>query len=332
MIPEVSVVLPFFNAEQTLARAVSSILDQSFPDFELILVDNNSTDSSSEIAGLFAVKDDRIKMIREENQGVVFAMNKGMELARGQFIARMDADDVSHPKRLKKQFQFLIDNPEIGLVGCNVRHVSDLPSEGMSRFVDWVNSFHLPKEIWQNRFVEIPLIQPSVMFRSHLWQVHGNYKEGDFPEDYELFLRWLDAGVRFAKLNETLLDWHDSEKRLTRTDSRYNSGAFYKTKAFYFAKWFSKSIENKELWIWGAGRKSRQRAKLLEQEGVQISGYFDFKDKTIAGKECKSYKDIRGPGKTFILSMVGNYGAREQIISFLNVKGYQIGEDYLVMS
>ena len=332
MIPEVSVVLPFYNAELTLGRAVSSILDQTFSDFELILVDNNSTDGSSRIAELFAAKDDRIKMIREEEQGVVFAMNKGMELARGRFIARMDADDVSHPKRLRKQLQFLIDNPEIGLVGCNVRHVSDLPSEGMSRFVDWVNSFHSPKEIWQNRFVEIPMIQPSVMFRTHLWQVHGKYKEGDFPEDYELFLRWLDAGVRFKKLKETLLDWHDSEGRLTRTDSRYSSEAFYKTKAFYFIKWFSKRIENKELWIWGAGRKSRQRARLLEEEGLTIQGYFDFKNKTVAEKECKSYEDIPTPGQTFILSMVGNYGARERITDFLDKKGYQLGEDYLVMS
>ncbi len=332
MIPEVSIVLPFYNAESTLERAIVSIIDQSFSDFELLLIDNNSTDLGSEIAKSFAIKDKRIKLFREEQQGVVFAMNKGMELAQGRFIARMDADDVSYPKRLEKQLKFLVDNPEIGLVGCNVRHVSDLPSKGMSRFVDWVNSFHSPKEIWQNRFVEIPLIQPSVIFRSHLWEVHGNYQEGDFPEDYELFLRWLDAGVRFKKIKETLLEWHDSSGRLTRNDSRYSSEAFYKTKTFYFVKWFSRTITDKPLWIWGAGRKARQRTRLLEEEGLTIAGYFDLKAQRISNKQCKSYEDMPNPGEIFILSMVGNHGAREKISDFLNRKGYMQGTDYLLMS
>ncbi len=332
MIPELSVVLPFYNAENTLERAITSIIDQSFTDFELLLIDNNSTDLSAKIAKYFSIQDDRIHLFREERQGVVFAMNRGMELARGRFIARMDADDLSLSSRFEKQVQFLIDNPEIGLVGCEVRHVSDLPSKGMSRFVDWVNSFHSPNEIWQNRFVEIPLIQPSVMFRAHLWQVHGNYREGDFPEDYELFLRWLDAGVRFKKIKECLLEWHDSEGRLTRTDSRYSSEAFYKTKANYFTNWYQQSNGDKPLWIWGAGRKSRQRAQLLEEEGLTITGYFDLKAKTIVGKDCKSYQDIPESGEIFILSMVGNHGAREQIANFLQHKEYISGTDYLLMS
>ena len=332
MIPEVSVILPFYNAEKTLTRAISSILDQTFPDFELILVDNNSADSGVEIARSFATKDNRIKLTKEQEQGVVFAMNKGMELARGKYLARMDADDVSLPKRLEKQVDFLAGNPEIGLVGSCVRHMSDLPSEGMGRFVDWVNSFHSSLEIWQNRFVEIPLVQPSVMFRSHLWKVHGNYREGDFPEDYELFLRWLDAGVQMQKLDETLLEWHDSTTRLTRTDTRYSSEAFYKTKAHYFAKWYQRSGLKKELWIWGAGRKTRQRAQLLTEAGLKIAGYFDLQSKPDSDIVCKSYEEIPFPGDTFILSMVGNHGAREKISTFLGIKKYQAGIDFLLMS
>ncbi len=328
----ISVVLPFFQANQTLERAAQSILQQTFTDFELLLVDNNSTDGSAEIARKLAQSDSRVKLLHEPQQGVVFAMNRGMADATGSTLARMDADDVSLPERLEKQYRFLLDHPEIGLVGCNVRHVSSIPSEGLQRFVDWVNGFHSEEEIWLNRFVEIPLIQPGVLFRAELVKQHGAYRHGDFPEDYELFLRWLAGGVRFAQLHEVLHEWHDSEIRLTRTDERYSTEAFYKTKAHYFAQWFQKNQAGKELWIWGAGRKARQRVRFLEEEGLEVSGYYDLKAHKTTEKRSLAFHDVPQPGTQFILSMVGRYGAREKISSFLESRQYRAGVDYLMMA
>lgn len=328
----VSVVLPFYQAESTLERAIESILNQTFQDFELILVDNHSTDKSLKIAQKLAEKDNRIRLLREEKQGVVFAMNKGMKAAKGTFIARMDADDFSYPQRLGKQYHFLSEHPEIGVVGSNVRHVSSFPSKGLNRFVKWVNSFHSTEEIRKNRFIEIPMVQPSVMFRAELISHYGEYRQGDFPEDYELFLRWLDAGVKFYQLPETLLDWYDSASRLTRTDDRYSSEAFYKTKAFYFAKWFQRSQFEKSLWIWGAGRKSRQRTRFIENEGLRIAGFYDLHANKTSKKNCLSFQEIPSPGVQFIVSMVGNYGAREKIRSFLENKGYIKEKDFLLMA
>jgi glycosyltransferase involved in cell wall biosynthesis len=259
-------------------------------------------------------------------------MNRGVQNARGEMIARMDADDVSLPGRLEKQYRFLQTHPQIGLVGCNVRHVSSLPSAGLQRFVDWVNTFHSEEEIWLNRFVEIPLIQPSVLFRAGLVEQHGAYRHGDFPEDYELFLRWLAGGVRFAQLPEVLHEWHDSETRLTRTDERYSTEAFYKTKAHYFARWFQQTQPGKELWVWGAGRKARQRVRFLEAEGLQIAGYYDLKAHKTTERPSLAFHDIPQPGAQFVLSMVGRYGAREKISSFLKSKQYQAGVDYLMMA
>ncbi|MGQ7869769.1 glycosyltransferase family 2 protein [Sunxiuqinia sp. sy24] len=328
----VSVVLPFYQAENTLERAVKSILSQTFTDFELLLVDNNSMDRSVEIARQMALTDSRIKVFHEKEQGVVFAMNRGMQEARGKFIARMDADDVSLPERLEKQFRFLQQHPQFGLVGSRVKHVSPLPSKGLERFVKWVNSFHTSDEIFQNRLVEIPIIQPTVMFRAELVGQYGAYREGDFPEDYELFLRWLDAGVLFYQLPELLHEWHDSETRLTRTDERYSPHAFYKTKAYYFARWFLRTHPQLEIWVWGAGRKSRQRARLLEEQGVTIRGYYDLNANKTAERLCRSYVDIPEPGRQFILSMVGNHGARDQIESYLKNRHYQPGTDFLLMA
>lgn len=101
--PEISVILPFYNAEKTLETAVESILNQSFSNFELLLIDNCSTDKSFSIAQKLAKKDPRIWLLTEENPGVAHAMNCGLKNAHGKFIARMDADDISLPARLEKQ-------------------------------------------------------------------------------------------------------------------------------------------------------------------------------------------------------------------------------------
>jgi glycosyltransferase involved in cell wall biosynthesis len=331
--PKVSVILPFFNAEKTLSAAIESVLNQLFYDFELLLVDNNSTDNSSSIAENFAENDLRVQLLCEAKQGVANAMNCGLKNAKGEFVARMDADDVSMPDRLGKQLQFLNANPEIDFVGCNVKYVPhNKNTAGFKRFVNWVNSFYLPTEIELNRFVEIPIINPTVFFRRVLFEKYGGNLNGDFPEDYEMQLRFLNAGVKMAKLPEPLLEWHDSSSRLTRTDKRYSTEAFFRTKAKYFKRWAEKQNPfHPEIWVWGAGRKTRQRAGLLEYEGIKIESYIDIqKDKTTQ-KTTVYYKDIPEPGTIFIVSLVTNYGAREQIKEFLLSKNYVEGVDFILM-
>ncbi len=239
---EVSVILPFFNAEKTLQAAADSILNQSFTNFELLLVNNNSTDKSLLVAKQLVAKDLRVRLINEPKQGVANAMNCGLANARGDFVARMDADDISLPMRLEKQLQYLQNNRETGVVGCHVKYVAhNKNTKGFERFVARVNSLHTPEAISLNRFVEIPLINPTIFFRKELFIKYGGNADGDFPEDYEMQLRFLDAGVKMAKLPEPLLEWHDSETRLTRTDERYSTVAFFKIKAKYFYKWAAKN-------------------------------------------------------------------------------------------
>ena len=275
--PTVSVILPFFNAEKTLSRAVESILNQTFSDFELLLVANNSNDTSTEIALKLAKTDSRIFLLSEKIQGVAHAMNCGLKHARGRYIARMDADDFSLPHRLEKQLEFLKANPEIGVVGTAVHYIShSKKTKGFRRFVDWSNSFYSSRDIELNRFVELPIVNPTLCFRKEVYEKYGGCVQGNFPEDYEMQLRYLQAGVKMAKLPESLLEWHDSETRLTRTDVRYSTDAFFKIKAFYFAKWSEQNNAfHPNVHIWGAGRKTRQRAKLLKTEGLKIEGFID---------------------------------------------------------
>lgn len=328
--PKISVILPFYNAEQTLARAVKSILNQSFEEFELLLVDNNSTDSSRQIAEKACSDDTRIQLLEENKIGVAHAMNTGLAYAKGSFLARMDADDEAQPGRLAHQLAFLDRNPGIDAVGSEVRYVQQNPNtEGFERFVDWANSFHTPEEINLNRFVEIPIVNPTLFFRRELYDNLGGCLDGDFPEDYEMQLRYLQSGAQMARLDKVLLDWYDYSTRLTRTDRRYSSEAFFRIKAKYFLKWSEENNpHHPRIWIWGAGRKTRQRSEWLKKEGLQVMGRIDVVQ---TKPDAIYYEDVPDPGSMFIVSMVTNPGAGLQIREFLKTRMYLEGKDFILM-
>jgi len=333
MLPEVSVILPFYNAESTLPAAIESILLQTFQHFELLLIDNNSSDNSSVIAQSYAEKDSRLRLFHEKKPGVANAMNCGLKNSRGQFIARMDADDISLPQRLEKQVKYLKSHTEIGLVGSEVKYVAhEKNTAGFKRFVNRVNSFHTPDEIDRSRFVEIPVVNPTILFRKEIYEKWGGCLQGDFPEDYEMQLRYLEAGVKMAKLPEPLLEWHDYSTRLTRTDERYSTEAFFKTKATYFKKWSEKYNRfHPEIWVWGAGRKTRQRARLLEKEGLKICGFIDIVKNKTTEKKTLHFTEIPDPGQLFIVPMVTKPGVGKQIKDYLLKIGYTEGKDFLMM-
>lgn len=326
--PKVSVILPFFNAEQTLGNAIQSIINQSFTNWELILIDNNSSDRSSQIARSFCEKDTRIKCVHEPRQGVVFAANKGGENAQGTYLARMDADDISYPNRLRSQVAFLDEKEEIGLVSGQVAYVGNTDNGGFIRYVDWLNTVKSSEQIRLNQFAEYPLANPSVMFRSELLKTYGVFKEGKFPEDYEFFLRMQSGGVRMEKIHQTIIAWHDSSTRLTRTDPRYSQEAFFKLKAKYLGMWLQRNNKtHPKVYIWGAGRLAKKRSSYLIEQGIDISGYIDIVRK---GKDVIYYKDLDAFSSGFILSYVTSWDARLQVREYLDMKGFQEGINYLI--
>jgi glycosyltransferase involved in cell wall biosynthesis len=332
--PIVSVILPFFNAEETLSRAIESIKSQSLIDFECILINNNSTDKSVEIAQNWTEKDKRFILIHEKKQGVMFASNAGSEKARGKYIARMDADDYSCSDRLKLQADFLDNNPEFGAVSGKVEYISHSENtKGFARYVEWVNSVQTYKEILDSRFIELPIVNPSAMWRKETAEKYGMYTHGDFPEDYEMWLRWLQEGVKISKLNEFVLKWYDSDTRLTRTKSMYSDAAFYRIKTKYLATWLEKNNPfHPKIAVWGASRISRRRARLLKQYNIEINCYIDTKRDRQLEQKVVFYTDVPKAGELFILCYIKQTHARDEIQEFLHSKGYVEGKNYLLIS
>lgn len=335
VMPPVSIVLPVRNGAHTLSRALASLQAQTWRDWELIALDDGSDDGTADILAAAARGDSRVRAVRSPRPGLVPALNAGLGLARGEFLARMDADDESHPERLAAQFAMLQREPTLGVAGCLVAYGGDRAAGGgYALHVDWLNSLVTPEQIALNRFIESPHAHPSVMVRRAVVAEHGGYREGDFPEDYELWLRWLDAGVRMAKVPRPLLTWHDSPARMSRRDARYAPEAFYRVKAPWIARELERIGGGRAVWIWGAGRPTRKRAAELEKHGRRIAGFIDIDPKKtgrrVGGVPVIRPADLPPPGRIFVLGYVATRGARDLIRAALTGRNYDEGRDFLM--
>jgi glycosyltransferase involved in cell wall biosynthesis len=328
--------MPAFNAQSTVSQALESLSRQDMADFEIVAVDDGSTDSTAEALEMYSWIEPRLRVVRQEHAGIVSALNTGIQAARGGFIARMDADDTSMPARLSLQSRLLLETPEVGLVSCLAEFGGDRQANaGYAAFVDWANSVVADRDIALSRFIESPLPHPSVMFRKELVELHGGYRQGAFPEDYELWLRWFEAGVEMRKIPKELIIWNDPPGRLSRVDKRYSNDAFYRIKAAYLARWLERfNPFHPEVVLIGSGRTTRKRAELLEEKGIEIKAFVDVDPrkigKEIGGRPVWSRAQMPDPGECFALSYVASRGAREDIAAFLEARGYVRGLDYLL--
>jgi glycosyltransferase involved in cell wall biosynthesis len=279
-----------------------------------------------------------LRVLIREHRGIVSALNAGIEAATGTYVARMDADDISLPGRIDTQRQYLDMHSEIGVVGGRVRFGGETESAaGYAHYVAWVNGLSSPEEISALRFVESPFAHPAVMFRRDLIWQHGGYRDGDFPEDYELWLRWLQEGVKMGSVADEVLIWNDPPDRLSRSDARYSVDAFYGMKLAYFTRWAKERVASwPEVIVWGSGRVTRKRVRPLTEHGVRVTAWVDIDPKklgrAIAGVPVIAPWELPAPGKCFILSFVGARHAREEIMAWLESNGYVLEKDYLPMA
>ena len=169
------------------------------------------------------------------------------------------------------------------------------------------------------------------MFRSSCISAWGGYRNGDFPEDYELWLRWLEKGAIVAKVPELVLLWDDIPTRLSRTDSRYSPDAFFQTKLQYMDRWLKKHNPHyPEIVIWSAGKVARKKSWQMQKLGYKILFYIDIDPRKVRGSDCKMYTEIKKPGDFFILSLTESRGVFSLIEGYLSDQGFTNGKDFLL--
>ena len=194
--PRVSILLPAKNAGRTVERAAKSLLAQTFTDFELVAIDDGSTDDTGAKLRALARGDARMQVHTGPGKGLIAALELGMPWCRGELFARMDADDESLPLRLERSVAALDADQSLAAVGTGVEifREDQPPSPNLIGYGQWLSSLTTPERLFNEALVESPLCNPSTLVRRSALDQIGLWHEGDFPEDWQRWLRFLEQG------------------------------------------------------------------------------------------------------------------------------------------
>ncbi|MEZ5324599.1 MAG: glycosyltransferase [Verrucomicrobiales bacterium] len=340
--PLVSVMLPARDAADTLQSAAESCLQQTWADLEILLIANDSTPGTLAVMNDLAGADRRVRILHSPPRaGFITALNLGWYQARGRFLARMDADDFSYPDRIARQVQCLNDNAELVACGSHVRIIRRgrdgehlPPLQGFADYEKWLNSLTTPQSIAAQRFIDSPLSNPSAMIRKEAMEQLGGYRVVDWAEDYDFWLRMIEAGLQVGIVPEVLLDWFDSELRMTRNDNHYSQRRFLQAKAHFLGR--LAVVRDLGVGICGAGPIGKRLARLLKKQGVRIAAFYDVNDRRIGnvilGRPVLGATAMPPSGQQVLIGAVGVSGARDLIRERVAPLGYEEGQDFFCVA
>jgi glycosyltransferase involved in cell wall biosynthesis len=326
--------MPVRNEATYLPAALSSLTRQSLRTWELVVVDDGSSDNTPAILSEAARDDERIRVIRREGGGLVAALNSGLEACRAPLLARMDGDDICHPRRLELQAAYLDMHPDTGLLACNFRHFPrSTLKQGMLSYETWQNTLVSHDLIMRDRFIESPFVHPSVMARRELIVNAGGYRDCGWAEDYDLWLRLADSGTRFARLPLPLFFWRDHPGRATRTMVEYSPEVFRACKLHYLRRGFLR--DELSVIIAGAGLEGRAWQRLLAGAGIPVSSWVDVDPReigrTLHGAPVTGTDQLRARSGRIIVA-IGVRGAREQFRALAQSLSLQEGLDFICVA
>ncbi|WP_419950742.1 glycosyltransferase [Candidatus Palauibacter sp.] len=332
--PRVSVLLPCRDAEPFLADCIASLGAQSERRFEVLALDDGSTDGTGSLLDAWAGRDPRVRLVDGGGSGVVAALRRLSREARAPIIARMDADDIARPGRFAAQLRLLAEHPGTAACGTGVRYFPrPAPGSGYRRYEAWLNGLAGPAAIERDLFVECPIAHPTLMVRRAAFEAVGGYRETDGPEDYDLILRLAAAGHGLANVPETLHEWRLGSHRLSERSSRYAPEAFRRLKAAFLSA--GRLPPGRPLVIWGAGRVGKAFARTwLESDGT-FDAFVDLDPRKI-GQNIHGATVIRpadlatfgAPARPYVLLAVGTPGARDEIREALGGLNFKEIVDY----
>jgi len=326
--PLISVLLPVKNGGVYLRPAVESVLAQTHQNIELILIDDHSDDDA--ISQL--PSDPRLQVHQNSGHGISPAMVLGFSLAQGEFIARMDGDDIALPERLAAQLAYLEQNPSVDICGTEVEIFTEQgpPQGGYARYQTWINSLHTPAEIADSIYIESPIPNPTVMFRRAAYQQLGGYHDPVWHEDYDLYLRAHQAGMQMGKPEGVLLRWRDHVARSTRNQSRYLNENLMACKAHYLAK---QPLADRPAILCGTGPVAKVMHDALVAEGVTVEAFMDIDPSRIGqqkrGKPVLPYSALQANNRALYLGALGSNASRHLLHQQFLQSGLLAGRDYL---
>jgi glycosyltransferase involved in cell wall biosynthesis len=333
--PPLSVLFPVRNAEKTVQDALDSVLGQSFSSFELLVVDDGSTDRTEEILRGLARKDSRIRLLSQGPLGIVPALEAARAEAKGAFLARMDADDLSLPGRFQEQMDLMSSDRRLVACGTGVSYVPrESVRRGALRYEVWINGLTTHDEIERGLFVECPIPHPTFFLRASALDVVGGYRDRGWPEDYDLVLRLWEAGGRFGKVPGIHLHWREGPGRLSRTAPAYSEESFRRCKVFFLLRTHLR--RSRGVVVWGAGPVGKAFARELKRQGGSLVAFVDLDPRKI-GQEIHGVPvvppmDGRRFSEAFHVAAVAKGRAREEIRGALAEAGAVETRDFVAVA
>ncbi len=333
--PPLSVLLPVRNGAQFLEEALASLEGQTFPDFQVLAVDDGSTDGTREILQEAAGRDRRFQVLTQDPKGIVAALELARWSARGLYLARMDADDLALPERFGRQMDLMTTDRRIVACGtCVTYFPPEKVREGARRYEAWINELTTHEAMERDLFVECPLPHPTLLLRADAVEVAGGYRDLGWPEDYDLVFRLWEGGGRFAKVPEVLLRWREGEERLSRTQGAYSEESFRRCKVHFLQRFHL--CGGKGVVVWGAGPVGKAFARELLRQGGTLVAFVDVDPRKVGqrvhGVPVISPEDVDRVRGSFCVAAVGQEGARQEIRETLGAAGWMELRDFVAVA
>jgi glycosyltransferase involved in cell wall biosynthesis len=275
---KVSIIIPFKDTAHFLSECLDSIQSQTYTNWEVLAVNDHSTDRSYELVATYAKSDARIKVFHNDGNGIIPALQTAYTQSSGDFVTRMDSDDIMKPNRLEHMVEALRKNGTGHVSVGQVKYFSNRGiSNGYARYEKWLNNLTSKGENYQEIYKECVIPSPCWMVHRSDFEACGAFYPHRYPEDYDLTFRYYDNGLKIIPCNQVLHLWRDYDTRTSRTHEHYAQNYFLDIKLHYFLK--LDFDPNRPLVVWGAGFKGKAIAKGLKKMGISLTWLCDNPNK-----------------------------------------------------
>ncbi|NNC50193.1 MAG: glycosyltransferase [Flaviramulus sp.] len=327
----VSILIPFKNTEAFISDCLKSILTQTYKDWELIIVDDASTDNSYKIVEKFAKNDNRIKLLKNTGNGIIDALNLGLKHSKGEFITRMDSDDLMRPNKLEILANNLIKTGKGHIAIGLVNYFSEAGiKSGYKNYEIWLNALTKTGYNYSEIYKECVIPSPCWMIHKEDLIACDAFNPERYPEDYDLAFRFYKNNLKCIPCKDILHDWRDYNTRTSRTHVHYAVNHFIPLKLDYFLELDYNS--EKTLLIWGAGTKGKTIAKILIEKNIPFEWICDNPKKIgrdIYGIILKPFNHLEKIKNSQSIITVANKNSQQEIKNYIQNLNMKPIEGYI---